>query len=166
MQTPGFQAEEKNTLNNNNNKPEADGQTMLKPISWFWKAVEPRDGQTQELWTTERRLVSPVAGQPQVPENPRGPWPARMGQGRQRMEQAAAGPRPNPLQAEFSSARHLRANARLGCKAPVLPHRLPCQAFNYTIQWLFSLTQCRAVSQGASFCFLTEGRKLPPRLEF
>jgi len=33
MQTPGFQAEEKNTLNNNNNKPEADGQTMLKPIS-------------------------------------------------------------------------------------------------------------------------------------
>lgn len=47
----------------------------------FGRQGETQDGQTQELWTSERGLVSPVAGQPQGPENPVGPLAGRDGAG-------------------------------------------------------------------------------------
>lgn len=87
MQTTSFHDEEKDRLNNSNNNPEACGQTMSG------RQEEPPDRQTQELRTRKRGLVSPVAGQPQCPESPAGPWLAGMEPGRQRRSRRQQDPR-------------------------------------------------------------------------
>lgn len=163
MQTTSFQVEEKNRLDNSETNLQAGGQTMLKPISGFWKAegatgrADPGAVDTREGFGVPRGRTSPTLGSLAGRD---GAGEAAEGAGGSRTLAKIS------LWAEFSSSAHPRANARLCCKAPVPPHGLSCQTFNYTVRRLFSLTRCRAVLQGVSCCCLTEGRKLPPSLGF